>query len=78
MKLPALNTLQAISFTGLITSILAQVGLLLIGKEVYNFYYVYPAFAGIFIVGTILRYTKFANGRADHHHHDDDHSHHAH
>ena len=71
MKLPHLNTFQAIAFTGFITSAVAQAGLLLFSKEVDNFWMVYPVFAGVFLFGTILRYTKLANGHVDHHHHHD-------
>jgi len=73
MKIPTLNTLQSIAFTGFITSSVAQAGLLVFKKEVYDFWYVYPVFALIFLIGTVLRYTSFANGRADHHHHGHDH-----
>jgi len=48
MKIPSLNTLQSIAFTGFITSSVAQAGLLVLKKEVYDFWYVYPVFAIIF------------------------------
>lgn len=53
-----LNALQSISVTGVITSLLAQLILILIGKHVHLFWALYPSWVIIFLVGTVVRYYR--------------------
>jgi hypothetical protein len=75
MKFPHLNTIQAISFTGVITSLASQAILYVLGKEVDNFWMVYPCWAAFFLLGTVLRYSKFGQIEEHDHHGDHQHSH---
>jgi hypothetical protein len=71
-----LNTFQSIAVAGVCTSVASQIGLLLMGKEVANFIYVYPVWVGVFLLGTFVKMNSKSGGHHHHHHHDHDHSHH--
>ena len=67
MKFMDLNALQSISVTGVITSLVAQVFLLLFDKTVDQFWALYPSWVIIFMVGTLVR--VYRGKHLDHHHH---------
>jgi hypothetical protein len=67
----SLNTMQMLAVTGIIISLFAQLILLLVGKEVHNFWAVYPTWVGVFGIGSLFKHF----GPAAHHHHGDDHHH---
>lgn len=50
-----LNTIQSIAITGVVISLAAQIGLVLVGREINHFWYVYPSWVLIFVVGAIIK-----------------------
>lgn len=67
MKIPALNTIQTIALTGVITSLCSQLGLSIAEKTVEGFWKLYPVWAGVFLIGSLIRI--FYKGELDDHHH---------
>lgn len=66
------NIWQNISATGLVVSVMSQIGLHLSGRLVEDFTNVYWVWALVFTAGTVLRYYQFKNGiEPGHHHHHD-------
>jgi hypothetical protein len=67
------NIWQSISATGLVVSVMSQLGLFLTGREVKDFNNLYLVWALVFGAGTLLRYYMFRNGiEPGHHHHHHD------
>lgn len=67
------NTWQTIALTGFATSLVSQVLLRFIGKEVANFHYLYPVWAGVLLFGTWARYYWQEPPHDDHDHdHEED------
>ena len=62
-----MNGFQTISIIGVCFSIFCQLLLLLVGKTVTDMWALYPTWAAIFIIGTIIRLLD--KGEDDHHHH---------
>jgi hypothetical protein len=63
---------QAIAATGLVVSLMAQGGLIFLGKEVENFVYLYPVWLAVFVLATLWRILgpePDPNEHAHHHHH---------
>lgn len=79
-----LNFFQNIAATGVVVSMVAQVGLYLMEKNVRHFEAVYLVWVLVFLFGTAIRYTKWGTdlheqmNHAPHHHHDEDDHDHAH
>lgn len=63
-----LNFFQTIAVTGLCTTAAAQIGLMLIDKQVENFWMLYPSFAAMFLLGSVIKYFHL-DQVDDHHHH---------
>ena len=69
LKNYTLNTIQSLAITGLVSSFAAHIGLLVVGREVNNFWYVYPSCVLIFAVGAIIKqFTAPIPHDHDHHH----------
>jgi uncharacterized membrane protein len=62
-----MNSYQFIAVTGLVMTLLAHIILILIGKEIDNFYALYICWFVFFCIGTIVNFNS--NPRDDHHHH---------
>ncbi len=60
-----MNGIQTLSIIGLVFSIFCQGVLLLVNKNVTDMWALYPTWAGIFLIGTILR---LLDKGGDHHH----------
>jgi uncharacterized membrane protein YbhN (UPF0104 family) len=67
LKNYTLNTIQSIAITGLVISFVAQIGLLIVGREINHFWYLYPSWVIIFGIGALLK--QFAPAPHDHDHH---------
>ncbi len=63
----SMNGFQTISIIGVGFSIFCQLILMLVGKNVADMWALYPTWAGVFILGTIIRLLD--KGNDDHHHH---------
>lgn len=61
-----LAPLQTISIVGVILTLVAHIILLIRGKEIPDFWYIYPTWVFIFFLGWLLRKIF---GSSDHHHH---------
>ncbi len=76
MKNLHLTLIQTIAVTGLVVSGAAEIGMYFTHKTVPNFWMLYPIWAGVFIVGTLIRvYGSPDDHHHHHHHHAEDHSH---
>ena len=62
-----LNAFHTISITGIVLSLFAQLLLLIFGKDVTNFWYVYPTWALVFLFGYVWNVIDKDDGH-DHHH----------
>lgn len=70
-KTYTLNTMQMLAVTGIIISLVAQLALLITGKQINNFWAVYPTWIGVFAVGSAFKHF----GPAAQHEHGDEHHH---
>jgi hypothetical protein len=61
-----MNGFQTISIIGICFSVFCQILLLIVGKSVADMWALYPTWAAIFIIGTVLR---LLDKGEDHHHH---------
>lgn len=62
-----LAPLQIISLFGILFSVAAHIVLIYIDKKVDNYWYIYPTWVIIFIVGLLFK--KFSKEEGHHHHH---------
>jgi hypothetical protein len=58
-----INLFQNIALTGIALSIMAQVGLLLMGKQVNSFWYVYVVWGVVLVLSSVIKAPSH-----DHHH----------
>jgi hypothetical protein len=63
----SMNGFQTLSVIGVVFSIFCQTILLFTGKTVEDMWALYPTWAAVFILGTIIRLLD--KGNDDHHHH---------
>ena len=63
-----MHSVQVIAVVGLIMSAGAQVLMFFFGKQVPSFGYIYPTWAGIFLIGYLLNLSSKPHPD-DHHHH---------
>jgi len=61
----SLNGFQTLSIIGVVFSIFCQVILLIVGKQVTDMWALYPTWAFIFLLGTVIRLLDKGDG---HHH----------
>jgi hypothetical protein len=67
------NIWQNISATGLVVTVMSQVGLHFASRSVENFNNLYYVWIGVFVAGAMLKYYNFRNGiEPGHHHHHHD------
>jgi hypothetical protein len=69
------NTIQMLALTGIIMSAVAHLALLLVGRNIPNFWIIYPTWLGVFALGMLIKIFGNAAHEQPHDHGHQDHTH---